>query len=404
MRRGHLVARMERRADGRLTVAVVSETYPPEVNGVARSMAIVVEGLRARGHELHLVRPRQGPLDRARVDRGFGEMLRPGLPIPRYSQLRMGLPSRRALTRAWQRLRPDVVHIATEGPLGWSALSAARALGIAVATDFRTNFHTYSRHYGLGWMADAISGYLRGFHNRADCTMVPTGELAQSLARLGFERLRVVGRGVDATVFSPRRRSGFLRQRWGVSEDAPVALCVSRFAPEKNFPQVFDAYIAMRAVRPEARLILVGDGPLAEDLRRAGLGMVRAGRLDNEELSAHYASADLFLFPSMTETFGNVTLEAMASGLGIVAYDCAAARQHIVHGRSGLLATMGDRAGFIGHAAALARDLTRARDLGRHAREVAESNGWDKVIADFESVLYQTIAAHAAARHRRTAA
>src|SRR6187399_840660 len=117
MRIGHRPARM----DSPLQVVMVSETYPPEVNGVARTVAIMVEGLRARGHDLKLVRPRQGPADRAQVATGFGEMLRPGVQIPRYAQLRMGLPSGRALLQAWQRSRPDIVHIATEGPLGWSA-------------------------------------------------------------------------------------------------------------------------------------------------------------------------------------------------------------------------------------------------------------------------------------------
>ncbi len=396
MRAGHRPARM----DANLSIVMVSETYPPEVNGVARTVALMVEGLRARGHQIRLVRPRQGPADRAQDERGFGEMLRPGMQIPRYAQLRMGLPSKRALLQDWQRARPDIVHIATEGPLGWSALAAARALGIPVATDFHTNFHAYSSHYGFGWIARAVAGYLRSFHNRADCTMVPTDEMADDLTRLGFEKLRVVGRGVNSASFSPAKRDATLRAKWGVGDDQPVALCVSRFAPEKNFPLVLDAYRAMRAVRPETRLVLVGDGPMAGELERTGMGVVVAGRLVNGALSAHYASADIFLFPSTTETFGNVTMEAMASGLAVVAYDYAAARQHIVHGRSGLLARVDDRISFIEHAAALARDLPRARLLGRHARAAAEPLGWDQVVAGFEAVLRDTIQTAALAERK----
>ena len=387
---------MERAFDS-LCIAMVTETYPPEVNGVARTVALIAAGLRARGHRIELVRPRQGRDDRPFVEDGFSERLRPGFPIPRYPQLRMGLPSKSLLARAWLEQRPDLVHIATEGPLGWSALSAARSLGIPVASDFHTNFHAYSGHYGFGWFARAVTGYLRRFHNRADCTLVPTDELAGELGHSGFERLRVVGRGVDSAVFSPAKRSAELRARWGAGEDTPVVLCVSRFAPEKNFPLVLETYRAMRAAQPETRLVLVGDGPLLPELRAAGHGSVVAGRLVNGELSAHYASADIFLFPSSTETFGNVTLESMASGLAVVAYDYAAARQHIVHGRSGLLAARDDRVGFIEQATALARDLPRARTLGRHARSSAEPLGWDRAIGDFESVLLQTIAA------RRTA-
>jgi glycosyltransferase involved in cell wall biosynthesis len=379
--------------EARMRIAMVTETYPPEVNGVARTVALMVDGLRARGHEVQIVRPRQGAQDRALEEIGYGELLRPGFRIPRYPQLRMGLPSKRALLQAWSTRAPDVVHIATEGPLGGSALAAARALGIPVATDFHTNFDAYSGHYGAGWLAGLVRAHLRRFHNRAGCTMVPTDELAAQLARHGFKRLRVVGRGVDSKVFSPAKRSAELRARWNAAEDTPVVLCVSRFAPEKNFPLVLDAYRAMRAVRPDARLVLVGDGPMTGELERSGEGIVVAGRLVNGALSAHYASADIFLFPSVTETFGNVTMEAMASGLAVVACDYAAARQHIVHGRSGLLVPVGDRIGFIEQAAALARDLPRARSLGRNARGVAELLGWERVVAEFEGVLREATAA-----------
>ena len=387
MLRAHRAPAMERR----LRIAMVSETYPPEVNGVARTVMLMVQGLRKRGHEIQVVRPRQGPGDLALVEEGYRELLRPGFRIPRYPQLRMGLPSTRALRQAWEREMPDIVHIATEGPLGGSALAAARALRIPTATDFHTNFDAYSGHYGFGWFAGLVRAHLRRFHNRAGCTMVPTDELGMHLARHGFERLRVVGRGVDSATFSPAKRSAELRAKWGADDGTPVALCVSRFAPEKNFPLVLDAYRAMRAVRPDLRLVLVGDGPMAEELRAEQIGVVVAGRLVNGALSAHYASADIFLFPSTTETFGNVTMEAMASGLAVVAYDYAAARQYIVHGRSGLLAKVDDRVGFLEHAAALARDLPRARALGRNARAVAEPLNWEKVAADFEAVLVDTI-------------
>lgn len=396
-----------RRADTarRMHIAMVTETYPPEVNGVARTVALMAEGLRALGHSIQLVRPRQSRADAALAGANYEELLRPGIPIPRYAQLRMGLPSKRALLRAWRERRPDLVHIATEGPLGWSALGAARRLGLPVVSDFHTNFHAYSKHYGVAWLARPVAAVLRRFHNRCDCTMVPTDEMAGELARLGFERLRVVGRGVNARTFSPARRRSELRAQWGAGEQDLVALCVSRFAPEKNFPLVIEAYEAMRRANPATKLVLVGDGPLLAQLREANTGSVIAGRLVNGELSAHYASADVFLFPSVTETFGNVTLEAMASGLAVVAYRYAAARQHLEHGRSGLLAEPGDRAGFIAQAERLARAPDLARELGRAARAAAEPISWERITADFEAVLRDTAqpspaqreAAHAAA-------
>lgn len=373
-----------------MRIAMVTETYPPEVNGVSRTMGLIVDGLRVRGHAIQLVRPRQGAVDAAAAQPGFEELLCPGFPIPRYTQLRMGLPARRALVRAWSRTRPDVVHIATEGPLGWSALAAAQELGLPVATDFHTNFHAYSRHYGFALLSRAVAGYLRRFHNRAACTMVPTDELAARLSAMGFERLRVVGRGVNAAVFHPERRSAALRASWGAAASDPVVLCVSRFAPEKNFPLVLDAFRAMQRLQPAARLVLVGDGPLLAELRRHSGGPVIAGMLVNGALSAHYASADIFIFPSVTETFGNVTMEAMASGLAVVAYDYAAARQHIRHGESGLLAPFDDAAAFVRLAERLATAPALVERLRRGARAAAATLGWERVTADFERVLRDT--------------
>lgn len=375
-----------------LHIAMITETYPPEVNGVARTVKEMVEGLRARGHSIQLVRPRQNGHDRAAINGNLVEMLGRGIAIPRYPQLKMGLPAKGALVRSWSERRPDLVHIATEGPLGWSALAAARTLRLKVATDFHTNFQTYSRHYGVGWLSAPVMAYLRYFHNRADCTMVPTTEMADELGAAGYRGLKVVGRGCDPQVFSPARRSAELRALWGANDDTPVALCVSRFAREKNFPMVIRAYEAMRAVRPDTRLVLVGDGPMAEELRRKNLGYLIAGRLVNGELSRHYASADIFLFPSTSETFGNVTVEAMASGLGIVAYRYAAAREHLRDGESALLPDVDDEAAFIAAARRLALDLPLARRLGAAARAAAESLTWQRIVRDFEEVLLDVAA------------
>jgi glycosyltransferase involved in cell wall biosynthesis len=370
-----------------MKIAMVTETYPPEVNGVARTVHEMVEGLRRREHDIRLARPRQNENDRPYIDGNLKEWLGRGIAIPRYPQLKMGLPAKGALAREWSAWRPDIVHIATEGPLGWSALGAAQALKIPVASDFHTNFHSYSRHYGAGWLARPVMAYLRSFHNRAGCTMVPTAELTEELANYGIRGLRVVGRGVNPAVFSPAKRQSALRARWGATEDTPVVLCVSRFAPEKNFPLVIQAFEAIRAVRPDARLVLVGDGPMAEELRRQNVGYLIAGRLVNGELSAHYASADIFLFASTSETFGNVVLEAMASGLGIAAYRYAAAREHLRDGESALLAPLDDERAFMAAAVRLACDLPLARRLGRAARAIAEEITWERIVGDFEAVL-----------------
>jgi glycosyltransferase involved in cell wall biosynthesis len=179
----------------------------------------------------------------------------------------MGVPSKKALEQLWGLRRPDIVHIATEGPLGWSALQAAARLKLPMTSDFRTNFHAYSRHYGVAWLQKPIMAYLRKFHNRTRYTMVPTEALKRELGECGFENLTVVKRGVDTRVFDPAFRSEALRRSWGAGPDALVVLCVGRLAPEKNLDTLPAAFEAMRRVDDRVRLVLVGDGPSRAELQ-----------------------------------------------------------------------------------------------------------------------------------------
>ncbi len=370
-----------------LRVSVVTETYPPEVNGVSLTLARVVEGLHRRHHDVQLIRPRQGPLDSPRNAPRFREVLMRGLPIPRYPNLRMGLPSRRALVKLWTADRPDVVHIATEGPLGWSALRAALQLQLPISSDFRTNFHAYSHHYGIGWLNRPIMSYLREFHNRTGSTMVPTDALRRELEQAGLRQLTVVSRGVDTVQFAPGQRSDDLRRGWGAEPGDLVVAFVGRLAPEKNLGVVLAAFEAIRGVHARARLVLVGDGPQRAELQALCPGAIFAGHCHGQDLAAHYASADLFLFPSLTETFGNVTTEAMASGLPMVAFDHAAAAQLIRSGDNGMLANCADVPAFVKAAVDLAADPERRRLIGERARHTACALDWDVIVARFEAVL-----------------
>ena len=352
-----------------LRISIVTETYPPEINGVALTIARWVEGLRQRGHHLQLVRVRQGDSDAPEPLDTLETLRLPGFRIPGYPQLQGGWPASKALRAHWRRTRPDLVHIVTEGPLGYAALRAARRLAIPVSTSFHTNFHGYSHHYHLGWLAAPIMAYLRHFHNQGVQTLVPTRELAEQLQSIGFLRTQVLARGVDTALFSPHRRDLALRQRWGVAPKTPVALYVGRLAAEKNLELAITAFQSIRQAQPDARLVLVGDGPLAPRLRARHPEFVYCGMKQGQDLATHYASADLFLFPSITETFGNVILEALASGLAVAAFDYAAARAHVESGHCGLLAPFGDSGAFIAAATALARDRDALRGMGQAARQ-----------------------------------
>ena len=384
----HEVSILDRTAAAlpRLRICVVTETYPPEVNGVALTLERCVEAMRSRGHHVVVVRPRQVGAE-GRPD----EFITSGLPIPGYPGLKMGLPAKSKLRQHWQSWRPDLVHVITEGPLGWSALSVAESMHIPVVADFHTNFHSYGRHYGWGMFSQVIYSYLRYFHNRAQLTLVPTRGMRERLIADGFKRLEVVARGVDTLLFHPKRRDAELRLKWGLGPEDLAVLYVGRLAAEKNLPVVLLAFDAIQKVEPRAKLVLVGDGPARATLETEKPHYIFAGIRRGEDLATHYASADIFLFPSLTETFGNVTLEAMASGLAVVAYDYAAAAEHITDRESGLLVPYDDTHSFIQAAQMLVQSANLRGRVRAGAVLSCEPLGWEQVLDDMERALIKTV-------------
>lgn len=369
--------------------AVVTETWPPEINGVALTVQALAHGLLARGHAVEVVRPRQ-PGDRhdpagERSDGALATLLMRGAALPRYPGLRFGLPAMRALGQHWRQARPDAVYLATEGPLGWSAARAAARLGIPVATGLHTRFDQYMRDYGMPWLEGTALAWMRRFHNRADATLVPTLELAWFLRAHGFERVVRLARAVDTAQLSPERRDDALRARWGAGPDTPIAIHVGRIAPEKNLALAVRAFRAIGRQRPDARFVWVGDGPARDALARENPDFIFCGVQRGAELARHFASGDLFLFPSLSETFGNVTLESMASGLATVAFDTGAAREHLQHQVHGAL--VADESGFIDEAVRLAGDHDRLRAMGRAARAAVLKLRPEQVAAEFDALL-----------------
>ncbi len=369
-----------------LHLALVTETYAPEINGVAMTLGRLVDGLAQRGHRVTIIRPRQRhESPRCTVTRRLAcEQIRlPGIPLPGYPQLRIGLPARLRLRRIWQKLRPDLVHVATEGPLGATAISAARELGIPVTSSFHTNFDQYTRDYRLGWFKPVVAGWLRRVHNRTLRTFAPTQDLVARLEREGYANLRLLSRGVDTTLFDPNRRDDDLRASWGASKDDLVVVHVGRMAAEKNYPLLFRAFDAVKAVQPRARLVLVGDGPMLAAYQKQRPDAVFTGFYMGINLARHYASGDLYLHASYTETFGNVVTEALASGLAVSAFDYAAAHAFLVNEHNGLKCPVADEEAFIANAARLAGDPSLRKRLGESGRQRALSLSWDSVVDGF---------------------
>ncbi|NJO84234.1 MAG: glycosyltransferase family 1 protein, partial [Blastochloris sp.] len=310
-----------------------------------------------------------------------------------YPEAKMGLVGAGYLRRHWGRNRPDLIHIATEGLLGYAALRAAKSLQIPVIASFHTNFHHYTEHYGVPWLRGAMEAYLRWFHNQARCNLVPDQTLMLELEQVGFRNNRHFGRGVDTTLFDPQKRDSGLRESWGAGETDLVLVHVSRVAAEKNTAFVLDLYRKLRKQNPGLRCVVVGDGPLRGRLQRDYPEVHFAGFRFGEDLARHYASGDLFYFASETETFGNVVTEAMASGLAVLTYDYAAARQMITHGLDGLKVELGEAENFI----RLGMELTqsaqseRRKALGSSARAKALTLPWSGVVDRYEEIILEAL-------------
>lgn len=366
-----------------MKICLVTETFPPEVNGVSMTLNQLVTRLVAKGHRLHVIRPRQSENDGSGKGKDFSEDLVRGIPIPGYDVLKMGLAGRNQLKKNWERFSPDIIHIATEGPLGIQALFSALRHNIPVVSSFHTNFHAYGKHYRLGFLTGIGLAGLKFFHNKTRLTLVPSEDSRQTLRKSGFKNLEIMGRGVNTELFSPAKRDLSLRQSWEAKRDDPVMLYVGRIAGEKNIPLALRAYERLKSLCPNLKFVLVGDGPERAQIQNAHPGLIFAGMKTGEDLARHYASGDFFLFPSITETFGNVVLEAMASGLAVLAYDYASPRTCIRHGENGWLAPFDDAEAFLRQSKRLLQERDRWHAIGRAARKTAERFSWDGILKTY---------------------
>jgi glycosyltransferase involved in cell wall biosynthesis len=364
-----------------LRLALVTETFPPEVNGVARTLGRWVDAFRARGHEVRVIRPRQA------AEQPAPERIH-GMPVPCYPQLRFGVAGPLRLRRLLGRYQPDLVHIATEGPLGWAALAATGILGLPVASSFHTNFDQYVGHYGVPGLEWLVMGYLRWFHNQTAVTLVPSEATRQRLLAEGIRNVAIWSRGVDAQAFHPRHRDAGLRGTIELGPDDVLLLYVGRLAPEKNLGALLGAFARLRQglavdAREHVRLALVGAGPSASHWQGLQLpGVLFPGEQYGAGLARWYASADVFAFPSCTETFGNVVLEAQASGLPVVGYDTTGVNERVTSGEDGLLVPMGgDLAEPLRR---LCQDAALRQRLGTAGRARAERQDWDSIFDELE--------------------
>lgn len=358
-----------------MRIAIVSETWLPQINGVSRTLNELALFLGGCGDDLLLMIPRYRPPVASSASCQISSFA--GTRLPFYPEIRLPLGRPASIRKQLKTFAPDLVHIATEGPLGWAALRAARSLSLPVATSYHTHFAPYLSAYRLGMLTKTAWAYLRWFHNRTDLTLCPTPSARQQLLTKGFRNVDVWSRGVDSRRFDPAHRDPQLREELGIASEETALLYVGRLAAEKNLAMLIAAY---RLLKGSKRLLLVGDGPLRPELERQAIpGVLFAGYRYRAELARFYASADIFAFPSLTETFGNVVLEAMASGLATVGFAVQGPGDQIVDGETGLLATTIDAATLAARLQELIDERTLRLRLGNAARACAEGRSWDEI-------------------------
>jgi glycosyltransferase involved in cell wall biosynthesis len=374
--------------DVELRLALFTDTALPQLNGVTRTLDRLARAVRARGGEVLT-------LTTTDCSATYDPMVRrfPSLSFWAYPQLRIAAPNASEVLRELRAFGPTLVHAATPFGVGLAGRAAAQRMALPFVSSYHTSFSAYAAFYGLGMLSDPGWRYLRWFHNGGLRTYCPTRAVQHELESHGLRSTRLWGRGVDTKRFSPRHRSqAFRESRLGVCPDTIVVASVGRLAAEKGLDLALDAMQLMRerAGVPIA-FAFAGDGPYAATCRaKAPAGTRFLGRLEGSELAALYASADLFVFPSRTDTFGNVLLEAMASGLPIVAADAPPTRELLRSGENGVLVPA-DAGAMADALVDLSIDARRRTELSVRGRTIAAQHSWDAVfdalLSDYAAVM-----------------
>lgn len=355
-----------------MRIALIADTYSPQVNGVTTVVRRIADVVRAAGYAVAVVGPRYPRTPQGAA--GHAELRVPSVAFPPYPSIRLSLPHARRVSRFLDRFAPDLIHVATEGPLGAVGRRYALRHAVPLVTSFHTNFPQYARHYGTPWLAPLVWRWLVRFHRPARLVHTPGEAVCEELRRRGLEQAVVWGRGVDVVHFRPYRRDVGWRRWMAGGDDTAVVLHVGRLAPEKNLDVLAKAWAeAYAELGPRATFVIAGDGPMARSLVARLPFVRRLGFVDREALARMYASADLCVLPSHTETCGLVAVEAMASGIPVVAADAGGLRESVQHGHNGLLVPPQDAVAYRRAIVELVTDSERRRAMGRAARATAEA-------------------------------
>ncbi|MEU4238980.1 glycosyltransferase family 1 protein [Actinoplanes sp. NPDC026619] len=367
-----------------MRVALVTESFLPDVNGVANSVVRTAEHLLRRGHQPMVIAPQPPPAVRdVRVDVPYPVVRIASLPMPGYPQIRLGLPTP-TMTGAMRAHGTDVVHLASPFVLGAWGMAAARSLKLPTIAVYQTDVAAYARAYKVGMTEGAAWRWIRTVHNAASRTLVPSSESGLALTAHGVERIHLWRRGVDDVQFHPGRRSVGMRRVLSPNGEIVVGF-VGRLAVEKQIDLLADV-----SRLPGVRLVIVGDGPAGPALRKALPKAKFLGVRRGLQLARIYASVDIFAHTGPYETFGQAVQEAMASGLPVVAPHAGGPVDLVQHGRTGFLVPPFTPDGFTAAVLDLAGDPAKRAAFGEAGRQAIEGRSWsavgDELIGHYDHV------------------
>ncbi len=373
-----------------LRIALFSEVYWPMVSGVGVTLLRLTDALQARGHEVRVYTATYplapGERERPEVHRS------PSIPLFLYPDVQWAFPRLRDVVDDLQRFGPDVVHLATEFSLGIAGLKAARQLQLPVIASAHTDYDQYAVRYGVPWALKPGWHYLRWFYAQAHRVLCPSRIYEEHLHSHAVTHTGLWSRGVDPDVFAPHFRTAAYRERFGAGAADLLVTYIGRLAREKNLDLLLEAWDLIAPDRGSAQLVLVGRGPLEDEIRMREIpGVHVPGLLHGRELAEAYASADLFAFPSATETFGNSLLEAMCSGLPPIVAAAGGVLEFSEHGENAWLVEPDSASAIAEALTRLLQDGALRRRLARGALRSARERDWDAVydrlIADYRAAI-----------------
>lgn len=375
-----------------MRILYFTDTYLPQINGVTNTLDKLGRYLDGNNIQYRFFAPYYAgglrSLNEGRIQRFRS------ISLPAYPECRLSVPAYSNICRLADKFRPEVVHLMTPAGMGLAGLKYARDRGMPVAASYTTNFDAYLKYYKLEFMNTLLWSFFRWFHNSCRINFCPSQDTAKILKTRGIENVRIWSRGIDTETFSPARRSADMRKRLGAGERITF-LYVGRLAPEKDLDILLESIRQVnRCFSDTTRFIIAGDGPYASWLRKSSPeNVLFTGYLRGKELSSLYASCDVFLFPSSTETFGNVVLEAMASGLPVIAANSGGVKDSVIDGYNGFLCEARNVEDFTRSILKFIKDRTLIQKMSIAARQCTLKKSWnsifDQLISDYRMLIEQ---------------